>query len=109
MTVWFICVLGATLIVNRSVLFAGLRRLFPKPEGETPFFGTLIRCTQCLGFWVGLFASPLAPSPLLSSPDYPYAFAVCSAFALASAVSGLGFVLTYFMIHRLGMDPNTEE
>jgi len=105
---WFLAVLGATLIVNRSVLFAPLRRLFPKPDGETPFLGTLVRCTQCLGFWVGLAASPLAPSPLVSSAAHPFASGVAHAFALGCAASGVSFALTYVLV-RLGMDPNTEE
>ncbi len=41
-------------IVTRSVIFGWLRALAPKPMGTTPFFGTLLRCPQCMGFWAGV-------------------------------------------------------
>lgn len=42
---------GATLIITSSKLFQPLRELITK---HSIFFGELIQCEQCTGFWVGL-------------------------------------------------------
>lgn len=52
-TVWALTTVGATLIVTRSGIFGWFRALFPKPKGSMPFFGTLLRCMMCLGWWFG--------------------------------------------------------
>jgi len=44
--------IGATFIINISYLFKPLR------EGVaniSPFFGKLLKCSQCMGFWIGIF------------------------------------------------------
>ncbi len=50
---WFASVFGMSLIVARGAIFAPLRAAFPKPQGEVPFFGTLVRCVLCFAFWAG--------------------------------------------------------
>lgn len=50
---WALTTVGATLIVTRSGIFGPFRALFPKPKGSMPFFGTLLRCMMCLGWWFG--------------------------------------------------------
>lgn len=61
--------LGLTLIICRSRLFTAIRRLGPK----------VLRCCQCVGFWVGL-----AISPLFLTAEY------CLLNALIT--SGLGYI-----------------
>lgn len=58
---WFMAVLGCTWIITRSVIMKPLRRFFPKPRGTVPFMGTLVRCPQCMGFWVGAVFAVIHP------------------------------------------------
>jgi len=111
---WALTALGWTWIVNRSFFFAWLRRLIPKPEGETPFFGVLIRCPQCLGFWIGASLHALgfvvAPAPVWTIP-HSLADAVVSwgarAFFAGCAASGLCYV-TNVVLNKLGQGPIEE-
>lgn len=44
--------IGTTLLIVRSTIFAPVRRLWP----------ALLGCAQCCGFWVGIGASWLIPT-----------------------------------------------
>jgi hypothetical protein len=56
----FICY-GITSIVVQSKLFKPLREII---KTKSSFFGSLLNCMMCFGFWVGLFVVPvLAFSP----------------------------------------------
>jgi len=52
---WQIATLGLTFGITQSKLFNGLRRLVP-----------LLKCTQCVGFWAGIFLL-LFNSPILNA------------------------------------------
>jgi hypothetical protein len=62
--IWLLSCFGLTWIVTRSVLFAPLRARLPKPVGTTPFWGTLVRCPQCFGFWVGVLHALVGVAPV---------------------------------------------
>lgn len=47
-------IVGLVLIVTASYIFEPIRL---KLSHKYPILGTLISCSQCLGFWVGLGAS----------------------------------------------------
>lgn len=112
---WLVAVFGLTWIITRSVLFAPLRALFPKPMGSAPFLGTLLRCPQCMGFWVGAFFSLAgfnAFELLIPAHDRPSFPAWLAAHLHRAAVEGLiasGF--GYFMklvCEKLGEGPLDE-
>ncbi len=53
--VYFILVCyGVTSIVVQSKLFKPFRELIKK---RSEFFGSLVSCMMCFGFWVGLFTT----------------------------------------------------
>ena len=47
MTTLLFALIGVTLIITRSTLFAPIQRLWPP----------LFQCSQCVGMWVGAVAS----------------------------------------------------
>jgi hypothetical protein len=51
----FICY-GITSIVVQSKLFKPLRETI---KNKSYFFGSLLNCMMCFGFWVGLFVVPV--------------------------------------------------
>ena len=51
----FICY-GITSIVVQSKLFKPLREII---KTKSVFFGSLLNCMMCFGFWVGLFVVPV--------------------------------------------------
>lgn len=105
---WALTALGWTWIVNRSFFFAWLRRLLPKPDGEAPFFGVLVRCPQCLGFWVGvsLFALGFDVAPPLRH-DPPLLGWLVRAFFAGCAASGLCYFANV-VLNKLGQGPLEE-
>jgi hypothetical protein len=50
---------GVTTIVSKSTIFEGVRNRIDNGSDEIyeNFFGMIIRCPRCLGFWVGVFFS----------------------------------------------------
>lgn len=52
---WMLTVFGHTLVITHSTIVAPLRQRF----APASFFGTLLRCPTCTGWWVGLFWSLL--------------------------------------------------
>lgn len=50
---------GVTTIVSKSTIFEGVRNRIDNGSDEIyeNFFGMIIRCPRCLGFWVGVFLS----------------------------------------------------
>lgn len=53
---------GVTNIITSGGIFEGLREAV---ISESDFFGKLILCPMCLGFWVGLIISLFFPINLL--------------------------------------------
>ena len=49
-----IACIGLTIIITQSTLFSPFREFI---ERRSSFFGDLIECPMCTGFWVGLFMS----------------------------------------------------
>lgn len=50
--IFILSTLGLTLIITNSYLLKPLRE---KINEVNPFFGKMIKCSQCTGFWVSLF------------------------------------------------------
>jgi hypothetical protein len=106
---WMLATVGMTLIVVRSGIFAPLRALFPKPKGKMPFWGTLLRCMLCLGFWFGgiwalVFAQLWLPGAVLlggQAFDRTPERLVALVFALSCAGSLLSW-FAYLWHRRLG-------
>lgn len=80
-----IALVGATLLLVRSTIFAPLRRLWP----------ALLGCAQCTGFWVGVGASWLAPTG--------HAWSL-NAVIVGAATSFLALLADAVLLHLLG-DP----
>ncbi len=104
-TVWALTTVGATLIVTRSGIFGPFRAFFPKPRGSMPFFGTLLRCMMCLGWWFGwMFACVQivldGAVPLGTIGHVDPTFLNVSAFAFCAA--NMGALLSWFayLAHR---------
>ena len=53
---FFFACIGLTLIITNSYLFKPIRN---KVNDLSPFFGKLLKFTQCTGFWVGLIIRSL--------------------------------------------------
>ncbi len=49
---FFLACLGLTFIINFSYIFKPIRG---GAEKLSPSLGKLLKCPQCMGFWVGLF------------------------------------------------------
>lgn len=101
---WLLACLGGTWIITRSVIMAPLRRFFPKPRGTTPFFGTLVRCPQCAGFWVGAAMALVHPVYVSTSVLELVGNVVAS--ACASSASGH---LMQVVLARLGEEPPDDD
>ena len=52
--IWIFVLLGLTAIVSMSGIFMPIRQ---KVYRWNAFFGQLISCPMCFGFWAGLFLS----------------------------------------------------
>jgi hypothetical protein len=102
---WLLSCFGLTWIVTRSVIFGWLRALAPKPMGTTPFFGTLLRCPQCMGFWVGALHSLGFFSVISFGTEPPFR-------ALEATYSGFissGFCYFAMLVcEKLGQEPLDE-
>ena len=57
--IWSLGVYGTANIIVFSNFFKPVREFFK----DTPFFGKMIVCILCTGFWVGLFWSLVVWSP----------------------------------------------
>lgn len=89
---WLACTLvGATLALVRSPLFAPVRRFYPP----------LLGCAQCSGFWVGAAAGAVG---LVSVGRGP----VVGALAAGFATSLLSLLADAVLLNLLG-DPNEEK
>ena len=106
--IWLLSCFGLTWIITRSVIFGWLRALAPKPMGTTPFFGTLLRCPHCMGFWVGVAHSLLFYPVLAVIP----AGSVIAQRALEATYSGFvssGFCYFAMLVcEKLGQEPLDE-
>lgn len=58
---------GLTLIITQGSIFEGLRNYFNKVSPN--FFGILLSCVKCTGFWVGLLLG------VFFNPIYPFILA----------------------------------
>lgn len=58
MLVFLLIVFGLTQIIVNSYLFEGIRTFFEK---FFPLIGKMLNCTQCAGFWGGIFVSLFLP------------------------------------------------
>lgn len=104
LSLWLLSCLGLTWVLTRSAIFAWLRALFPKPHGEAPFFGILVRCPQCMGFWVGIVHEIAAP---VFSPPGGLLHRIVSALLGGFAASGLGYFMN-LVCEKLGQRPLDE-
>jgi len=50
--IFLLSTVGATLIVTQSFIFKKLRE---KVNKVNPIFGKLIKCSQCVGFYIAIF------------------------------------------------------
>lgn len=64
---------GITNIVVDSTLFEGVRNFI---HGRSEFFGKMINCSMCSGFWVGLLLSLWLEIPIL----FAFVASLCSHF-----------------------------
>jgi hypothetical protein len=64
-------------------------KIFDKVRPSEGFFGKLLNCTMCTGFWVGLFLWYLSSYTQLINFDSSYV----TAFLCASASSAASYVL----------------
>ena len=48
---FFLACIGATFIINMSYVFKPIRN---KANLISPILGKLLKCPQCMGFWIGL-------------------------------------------------------
>lgn len=96
---WMLLVFGHTMIITHSKIFAPLRQRLDLDHH--PFFGWLLTCPQCMGFWVGAFWSLFNVAPWAASFHFgwPGAFAVLGA---SCASSGSTYLLAKLLFH---LDP----
>ena len=88
MILLFLALVGATLIIVRSTLFAPVRRLWP----------ALLECSQCTGTWVGGVAGA---SGLVSTGRG----AVLDTLIVGASTSFLSLLADAMLLRLLG-DPN---
>jgi hypothetical protein len=110
---WMLSAYGLTLVVTHSSIMAPLRALL----APYPFFGRLVKCPMCFGWWAGgLLGAPvalrLAPlaSRALGVPITPLDIAFII-FAACFASSGLNWAIFVETSRRgalkhLGMEPD---
>jgi hypothetical protein len=79
--------IGATLIVTRSTIFAPVRRLYPP----------LLSCSQCAGTWVGALAGGTGVVSVGRGP-------LIDAIVVGAATSFLALAADAAFVHVLG-DP----
>ena len=82
-----LALVGATLIVVRSTLFAPIRQVYPP----------LLECTQCAGTWVGIIAGLSGKIPVGHSR-------LVDAFIIGMATSFLSLLADAVLLRLLG-DP----
>jgi len=69
--IWSLATFGAANIVVYSTIFKPVRLAL----GKMPFFGKLVNCILCMGFWVGLMWGLLIWSPaeyFILKQNWPY-------------------------------------
>lgn len=67
---WIITVLGITHIITGTKIFEKFRELV---DGVSPnFWGVLVSCPTCMGFWVGCLVSSIFP--FLQTYEIPFTF-----------------------------------
>lgn len=103
---WLLSCFGLTWIITRSVIFERVRALAPKPMGTTPFFGTLLRCPQCMGFWVGVLHSLLFP--IFHVNGAPLGRAWVTEALLSGWISSGTCYLAMLVCEKLGQEPLDE-
>lgn len=54
--IFLLSTIGATLIITQSYIFKHLREKILKKNN---FFGKLLHCSQCCGFWMGMIIKTL--------------------------------------------------
>lgn len=52
--IWTTTTFGISLVLTQSKILKSTRETILK---YSEFFGTLVKCIMCLGFWIGLFYS----------------------------------------------------
>lgn len=80
-----LALIGATLIITSSTIFAPIRRRGP----------AFLKCAQCVGFWVGVAAGAGGLMPL----EFPI---VLDAFVVGSATSFLSQLSDAVLLTLLG-------
>lgn len=104
---WLLSCFGLTWIITRSVIFAPLRTFLPKPMGTTPFWGTLVRCPQCMGFWVGV-AHAVGGFAVLPAPRFDIVPGEIVAAMFSGFVSSGFCYFAMLVCEKLGQEPLDE-
>lgn len=87
MLTWFLVVDGITLIVTQSKLTSPLRDAL---DARSEFFGFLLSCPMCFGFWVGVLLALLGLLPEGLPANWP-TWAIAWASGAAASASAFSF------------------
>ncbi len=88
---WMLVSFGMTTIITLSKLFEPIR---VRIKEKNNFFGEMVNCNLCMGFWVGLILSST-----YYSPTGNMFFDAC----LSSAACWFLYCITWFMALRYGV------
>jgi hypothetical protein len=91
--IFILATFGITNIVTKGKIFEAVRSWFP----EDSWFGTLIRCPMCFGFWAALFISLCG---LRVTPDLEFFPQHSAHFLDASIGSGSTWII-YVVLEKL--------
>lgn len=94
---------GLTLIVTQSKIFRPVRGLFEGTSNRLlKFFGDMLHCPMCFGFWSGIFWSRFWPAVAIS--DLPRWETGTLNILAAGCVSSAFCWIVRVALHRLGED-----
>lgn len=93
MVFFLLSCLGATFIINFSYIFKKIREKIFK---ASPFFGKLLKCPQCTGFWVGIFIR-ITEMLKMGTLQHIHIYDICYGFASSFICYVAYLLLKYFM------------
>lgn len=96
MELFLLSCLGATFIINMSYVFKPIRE---KASSLSPTLGKLLKCPQCMGFWVGIIIRSLF---MWHAGDFSHLqwsdlYNVCYGFASSFVCYASYLLLKFFM------------
>jgi len=96
MILFFLSCLGLTFIINISYVFKPIR---DKANSISPKLGKLLKCPQCIGFWVGLMIRALEMwhEGMFAYIQWSDLYNVCYGFASSFMCYASYLLLKYFM------------